>query len=200
MSEKVKVMLAELEALLKPQPLPVRCPRWTATLEKHTDAERLKNAAHKCPVVGLKILLLKTMVVIFLRLLLCSFVMKGTAVKVLATIGGQASLPCRYEYEEAGAIEELSVQWKGPQQQLLCHFVKHKSFRNCTPGYDLIYTPGRITLVIGQVAAEDAGSHVCSVSKRHTFSDFVAQLSLRTRSTGPHLLLLSCVLLVCFWG
>lgn len=120
----------------------------------------------------------------FLMLLLCSFFIcdGGNAVKVLITPGSRAEIPCRYTYEDQGAIAEMSVQWRGPENQVLCHYIKHKSFRNCTPGYSLDYAPGQITLIIEEVAVADLGTHVCSVSKRHEFSDFDAELSLRPKS------------------
>ncbi|KAJ8276618.1 hypothetical protein COCON_G00083700 [Conger conger] len=150
-----------------------------------------------------------------LMFLLCSFYITdaGAAVTVLITPGSRAEIPCRYAYEDQGAIGEMSVQWKGPENQLLCHYIKHKSFQNCTPGYSLDYAPGRITLIIEEAVPGDLGTHVCSVSKRHDFSDFDAELRLRPKSfteapraSGNHsgnkgaLFLLGWALSTCFFG
>nr|XP_023672091.1 uncharacterized protein LOC111846276 [Paramormyrops kingsleyae] len=151
---------------------------------------------------------------LWLGLLFCFFLVRGTALRVFTTLGGRAELPCRYEYEDAGPIQELSVQWKGPQHQLLCHFIKHKAFRNCSGGYALDYAPGRIRLCVEEVTAADAGPHVCSVSKQHAFTDSVIELHLTSRSATAAPLpskclsgkargsipLVSWVLLLCFWG
>ncbi|TSP36122.1 Hepatocyte cell adhesion molecule [Bagarius yarrelli] len=91
-------------------------------------------------------------------------------------------ISCEYDYETHGAIEQLSVQWRSPESQLLCHFIKHKDYRNCTQGYSALYTPGNITLIIHKVAEQDFGKHVCSVSKRHAFSDYIIEL---VQMTGP---------------
>ncbi|KAF7688845.1 hypothetical protein HF521_013652 [Silurus meridionalis] len=94
-------------------------------------------------------------------------------------------MPCEYEYEAQGAIKQLSLQWKSPKSQLLCHFIKHKDYRNCTQGYSTLYTPGNITLIIDTVKEDDFGKHVCSVSKRHSFSDFIIELVKVTDSSAP---------------
>ncbi|KAF5899841.1 hepatocyte cell adhesion molecule-like, partial [Clarias magur] len=86
------------------------------------------------------------------------------------------SMPCEYDYEAQGSVQQLSLQWKSPKSQLLCHFIKHKDYRNCTQGYSALYTPGNITLVIHEVKEADFGKHVCSVSKRHAFVDYTIEL------------------------
>ncbi|KAI5608356.1 neurogranin [Silurus asotus] len=99
-----------------------------------------------------------------------------TALQLGSLPARKLSMPCEYEYEAQGAIKQLSLQWKSPKSQLLCHFIKHKDYRNCTQGYSTLYTPGNITLVIDTVKEDDFGKHVCSVSKRHSFSDFIIEL------------------------
>lgn len=96
--------------------------------------------------------------------------------KVLCRPGQRVSLPCSYHYEDGSQVSQLSVQWRSPRNELLCHYIKHKSFQNCSAGYDMSYSPGSITLTIQEVRAEDYGAHVCSVSKRHEFSDHRVEL------------------------
>uniref|UniRef100_A0AAV2LU13 Uncharacterized protein n=1 Tax=Knipowitschia caucasica TaxID=637954 RepID=A0AAV2LU13_KNICA len=86
------------------------------------------------------------------------------------------SLPCPYPYEDQGPLAELSVQWKSPRNSLLCHFVKHKAFMNCSAGYQLWYWPAHIILAIERVQEWDYGAHLCSVSKRHHFTDTTLEL------------------------
>ncbi|KAJ8388319.1 hypothetical protein AAFF_G00134730 [Aldrovandia affinis] len=154
--------------------------------------------------------------IFLLKILLCSLVISDAVpvVKVLTTSGSRAEFPCRYEYEARGAIGQMSLQWRGPEHRLLCHYIKHKSFQNCTPGYSLDYTPGKITLIIKEVMAADIGTHVCSVNKQHEFSDFLTELSLRPKSSteaptangnhsgnkGGPLFLFSWALSAFFWG
>ncbi|CAL8243652.1 unnamed protein product [Lota lota] len=90
-------------------------------------------------------------------------------------------MPCAYRYEDHGEVPQLSVQWRGPPGRgLLCHYIKHKAFQNCSRGYSLSYRPGSILLTIQQVQAQDYGTHVCSVSKRHDVSDNSIHLAMRT--------------------
>ena len=89
-----------------------------------------------------------------------------------------------YHYEDQSNIPQLSVQWRGPNNGLLCHYIKHKGFQNCTEGHSMTYIPGKITLTIKEVKMDDFGSHVCSVSKRHEFSDFSLELAMMTGEFG----------------
>ncbi|CAK6977273.1 hypothetical protein D5F01_LYC04366 [Scomber scombrus] len=109
---------------------------------------------------------------LYLGLVLSQLVGEGSVVKVICQPGQQVTLPCTYHYEDHANISQLSVQWRSPNNELLCHYIKHKVFQNCTAGYAITYAPGSITLSIQQVKMEDFGAHVCSVSKRHEFSDF----------------------------
>lgn len=93
-------------------------------------------------------------------------------------------MPCQYEYETRGSIQQLSLQWRSPRNQLLCHLIKHKKYSNCTAGYSVHYNPGNITLVIAEVKQEDFGRHVCSVSKLHEFSDFSIELNQKEGEDG----------------
>lgn len=93
-------------------------------------------------------------------------------------------MPCQYEYETQGSIQQLSLQWRSPRNQLLCHLIKHKKYSNCTAGYSVHYNPGNITLIITEVRQEDFGRHVCSVSKLHEFSDFSIELSHKEGEDG----------------
>ncbi|KAG7314532.1 hypothetical protein KOW79_021835 [Hemibagrus wyckioides] len=102
--------------------------------------------------------------------------LKVTALQLHSPLMQTLRMPCEYDYEAQGAVEQLSVQWRSPKSQLLCHFIKHKNYRNCTQGYSARYTPGNITLIIQKVKEEDFGKHVCSVSKRHAFLDYVIEL------------------------
>lgn len=107
-----------------------------------------------------------------------------TAVRVFSPLGQTVGLPCKYGFESLRDLKQLSLQWKGPSNELLCHFIKHKAYQNCTPGYSLEYTPDNITLTIWMVKRTDFGTHVCSVSKRHEFSDFSIDLILKTGESG----------------
>ncbi|KAK5874473.1 hypothetical protein PBY51_019415 [Eleginops maclovinus] len=113
---------------------------------------------------------------LFLGMILSKCVGEGSAVTVLGQPGQQVTLPCSYNYEENTHIPQLSVQWRGPNNQLLCHYIKHKAYQNCTSGYTITYSPGSITLTIQHVHMEDFGAHVCSVSKPHEFSDYSMNL------------------------
>lgn len=86
--------------------------------------------------------------------------------------GMRATLPCPYHYEEHVQVPQLSVQWRSPNNQLLCHYIKHKSYQNCSSGYTIVYVPGSIRLVVQQLDLYDFGVHVCSVGKKHEFSDY----------------------------
>ncbi|XP_061605776.1 tetraspanin-18B-like isoform X2 [Phyllopteryx taeniolatus] len=77
---------------------------------------------------------------------------------------------------------KLSVQWRSPHNELLCHYIKHKAFQNCTVGYTISDTRSGITLTIQRVKMKDLGSHVCSVSKPHDFSDHTIELAMVKRS------------------
>lgn len=107
-----------------------------------------------------------------------------TAVRVFSPLGLTAGLPCYYGFESLEDIKQLSLQWKGPSNELFCHFIKHKAYQNCTPGYSLVYTPNNITLSIMTVKWTDFGTHVCSVSKRHEFSDFRIEVILKSGECG----------------
>ncbi|KAL6113660.1 uncharacterized protein ACO6RY_11888 [Pungitius sinensis] len=112
-----------------------------------------------------------------LGLVLTHLVGEGGAVRVLCRPGQPAALPCSYHYEDHAGVPQLSVQWRSPRDRLLCHYIKHKAYRNCTAGYGVAYRPGSITLTIQSVGAQDFGAHVCSVSKAHEFSDFSVELA-----------------------
>ena len=90
--------------------------------------------------------------------------------------GRRLTLPCSYPYEDRSALAQLSVQWRGPDNQLLCHYIKHKAFQRCSDGYHLTYRPGSVTLTIQQLRPQDFGPHVCSVSKRDEFLDYSVTL------------------------
>ncbi|KAG7483346.1 Hepatocyte cell adhesion molecule [Solea senegalensis] len=96
---------------------------------------------------------------------------EGSVVTVQCRPGEQVNLPCPYHYEDHGHVSQLSVQWRSPNNELLCHYIKHKAFQNCSSGYTIVYTPGNITLTIRQLNTNDFGVHVCSVGKRHEFAD-----------------------------
>ncbi|KAM8762393.1 uncharacterized protein AB9X84_007183 isoform 1-T3 [Acanthopagrus schlegelii] len=100
----------------------------------------------------------------------------GSVVRVLCRPGQAVTLPCSYHYEDDTQLSQLSVQWRSPNNELLCHYIKHKSFQNCSDGYSITYRPGSITLTIQRVRTEDFGTHICSVSKRHEFSDYSVEL------------------------
>ncbi|XP_076737886.1 uncharacterized protein LOC143416503 [Maylandia zebra] len=101
----------------------------------------------------------------------------GSTGKLLCLPGQRATLPCSYHYEDQMHIFQLSIQWRSPLNELLCHYIKHKAFQNCTAGYTISYSPGNITLTVLQARLEDFGTHVCSVSKRHEFSDYSIELA-----------------------
>lgn len=107
---------------------------------------------------------------------LCSKYFTVTSITVRSPPGCTIKMPCQYEYEIQGSIQQLSLQWRSPRNHLLCHLIKHKTYSNCTPGYKVHYSPGNITLIIAHVSQEDFGKHVCSVSKLHEFSDFTIEL------------------------
>ncbi|XP_077062378.1 uncharacterized protein LOC143714842 [Siphateles boraxobius] len=121
-----------------------------------------------------------------LRLLLLYFILKATvaAIKLWSPLGLMIKMPCQYEYETRGSIQQLSLQWRSPRNQLLCHLIKHKKYSNCTAGYSVHYKPGNITLIIAEVRQVDFGRHVCSVSKLHEFSDFSIELSQKEDLSG----------------
>uniref|UniRef100_A0A674MJN4 Ig-like domain-containing protein n=1 Tax=Takifugu rubripes TaxID=31033 RepID=A0A674MJN4_TAKRU len=96
----------------------------------------------------------------------------AAVVRVFCQPGHGVTLPCFYPYEDRSALPQLSVQWRGPGNQLLCHYIKHKGFQRCSEGYHMTYRPGSITLTIQQVRLQDYGPHVCSVSKRDEFLDY----------------------------
>lgn len=100
----------------------------------------------------------------------------GSAVKVLCQPGQLVTLPCTYHNEDNTQVSQLSVQWRSPHNELLCHYIKHKAFQNCTAGYSITNTSGSITLTVQQVKMEDFGAHVCSVSTRDEFSDYSIEL------------------------
>ncbi|CAL8352770.1 unnamed protein product [Merluccius merluccius] len=112
--------------------------------------------------------------------------------QILSLPGRPVTMPCAYGYEDRGEVPQLSVQWRGPPGRgLLCHYIKHKAFQNCSRGYSLSYRPGSILLTIQQVQAQDYGTHVCSVSKRHNVSDNSVHLAMRMgewkRCMGPEM-------------
>ncbi|XP_077375706.1 uncharacterized protein LOC144017715 [Festucalex cinctus] len=117
---------------------------------------------------------------------LLHLIVEGTFVKVLCQPGQPITLLCvRYHDNTLGS--QLSVQWRSPHNDLLCHYIKHKAFQNCTTGYTISDTGGGVTLTIRRVEMKDLGSHVCSVSKPHEFSDHTFELAMVTRSvtSGP---------------
>ncbi|CAL8363153.1 unnamed protein product [Gadus morhua 'NCC'] len=110
---------------------------------------------------------------------------KDSMTQLLTLPGRPVTMPCAYRYEDHGEVPQLSVQWRGPPGRgLLCHYIKHKAFQNCTPGYSLSYRPASILLTIQQVQAWDYGTHVCSVSKRHDVSDNSVHLAMRTEGVN----------------
>ncbi|KAM4593478.1 uncharacterized protein PAE49_007816 isoform 2-T2 [Odontesthes bonariensis] len=113
---------------------------------------------------------------LYLGLVLSHLVGEGSAEKVFGRPGEPVTLPCSYHYEDGAHISQLSVQWRSPLNELLCHYIKHKAFQNCSAGYAISYSPGSIALSIHQVRPHDLGTHVCSVSKRHEFSDYSIEL------------------------
>ncbi|KAM8762396.1 uncharacterized protein AB9X84_007183 isoform 2-T4 [Acanthopagrus schlegelii] len=113
---------------------------------------------------------------LYFGLVLSQFVGEGSVVRVLCRPGQAVTLPCSYHYEDDTQLSQLSVQWRSPNNELLCHYIKHKSFQNCSDGYSITYRPGSITLTIQRVRTEDFGTHICSVSKRHEFSDYSVEL------------------------
>ncbi|XP_034385706.1 hyaluronan and proteoglycan link protein 4-like [Cyclopterus lumpus] len=113
---------------------------------------------------------------LYLGLVLTQWVGEGGGVRVLGRPGQPVSLPCPYHYEDHAHVSQLSVQWRSPVNELLCHYIKHRAYRNCTAGYAVAYRPGSITLSIQRVHARDFGAHVCSVSEPHEFSDYSVEL------------------------
>ncbi|AWP01057.1 Hypothetical protein SMAX5B_021159 [Scophthalmus maximus] len=111
---------------------------------------------------------------------------EGSVVTVLCRPGERVTLPCPYHYEDDGHVSQLSVQWRSPNHELLCHYIKHRRFHNCSAGYALSYRPGSITLSVLRVATHDLGLHVCSVAKRHEFSDLSVQLVRMSEDDGLH--------------
>ncbi|XP_076130726.1 neurogranin (protein kinase C substrate, RC3) a isoform X1 [Alosa pseudoharengus] len=118
------------------------------------------------------------------KFVLLFFVVEVTAVRVYSPLGLMARLPCKYEFEILEDLKQLSLQWKSPSNELLCHFIKHKAYQKCTPGYSLEYSPNNVTLTIRTVRRTDFGTHVCSVSKSHEFSDFSIDLILKSESSS----------------
>lgn len=118
---------------------------------------------------------------LYLGFVLSHLLGEGSVVQ-LGRPGQWASLPCPYHYEDHSSLPELSVQWRGPQNLLLCHYVKHRAFQNCTAGYSISYSPANISLAIHRVRDRDFGTHLCSVSKRHEFSDSRVQLDRQPES------------------
>ncbi|XP_013883489.1 uncharacterized protein LOC106532049 [Austrofundulus limnaeus] len=118
-----------------------------------------------------------------LVLVLSQLLGPGGSVKVLCRPSRSVSLPCSYHYEDRTNVSQLSVQWRSPHNELLCHYIKHKSFQNCSAGYTIRYRPGSIQLLVLQVRTRDIGTHICSVSKRHDFSDFRVELAVEADST-----------------
>ncbi|CAJ1050113.1 hyaluronan and proteoglycan link protein 4-like [Xyrichtys novacula] len=106
----------------------------------------------------------------------------GVSVQVLSQPGEPVTLPCTYGYEDHAHLSQLSVQWRSPAGALLCHFIKHKSFRKCSEGYAISYAPANITLHIHHAKDHDFGTHVCSVSKPHEFYDSRVELSRTTEA------------------
>lgn len=100
----------------------------------------------------------------------------AAVVRVVGQPGHRATLPCFYPFEDRSALSQLSVQWRDPAHQLLCHYIKHKDFQRCSAGYQLSYRPGSITLTIQRVRLHDFGPHVCSVSRRDQFLDYSVEL------------------------
>ncbi|KAM9825143.1 uncharacterized protein ACBT44_005941 isoform 2-T2 [Syngnathus typhle] len=109
----------------------------------------------------------------------CSFA------KVFCEPGQPITLLCGH-YHENTLASQLSVQWRSPHNELLCHYIKHKTFQNCMVGYSITDTDGGIVLTIQRVKTKDIGSHVCSVSKPHEFSDHIIELTMVTKPiTSP---------------
>ncbi|KAM4597040.1 uncharacterized protein V3H82_021420 [Fundulus diaphanus] len=119
---------------------------------------------------------------LYLGLVLSRLVGEGLAVKVFCRPGQGASLPCLYDYEDQTNIEQLTMQWMSPHEQLLCHYIKHRNYQNCSTGYTMNYRPGSINLTIQQVQNRDLGTHVCSLRKPHESSDFSIDLALMAES------------------
>ena len=108
----------------------------------------------------------------------------GGVLRVLSRPGQPVTLPCPYRYEDGSQLSELSVQWRSPDNELLCHFIKHKAFQRCSAGYAIAYSPGNITLTIRRARPRDLGAHVCSVSKRDEFSDCSVELATMSGECG----------------
>ncbi|XP_076866762.1 uncharacterized protein LOC143518176 [Brachyhypopomus gauderio] len=149
---------------------------------------------------------------LILRLMLLWFTVK--ALELRSPPARPLAMPCVYDYEVHGGIQQLSLQWHSPAARLLCNFIKHKAYRNCTAGYSVLYAPGNATLVIDSVKEEDYGKHVCTVSKHHDFLDYIIYIMRAIESsTSPpaakgehsgcarnHLFLLGCSLFVSVFG
>ncbi|MEQ2189712.1 hypothetical protein GOODEAATRI_028127 [Goodea atripinnis] len=119
---------------------------------------------------------------LYLGLVLSRLVGEGSAVKVFCRPGQGASLPCLYDYEDQTNIEQLTMRWTSPHKQLLCHYIKHRNYQNCSTGYTMNYRPGSIKLTIQQVQTRDLGIHVCSVGKPHESFDFSIDLAMMAES------------------
>ncbi|KAM8893511.1 uncharacterized protein AB9W97_010597 [Spinachia spinachia] len=150
----------------------------------------------------------RSVTVLCLGLVLTHLVSKGGTMRVLCRPGQPVALPCSYPYEDHAGVSQLSVQWRSPRGRLLCHYIKHRAYQNCTPGYAVAYRPASVTLTIQSVGTQDFGSHICSVSKPHEFSDFSVELARMSdpvtmapngggnRSGPTWINLLTCLLLV----
>lgn len=104
----------------------------------------------------------------------------GSGVRVFSPPGRTVHLRCLYHFEDEEQQPHLSVQWKDPSKDLLCHYIKHKQYKKCSSGYELSYQPANITLTIQHVHHQDFGVHLCSVNKPHNFSDHNVELARRT--------------------
>ncbi|KAE8297725.1 hypothetical protein D5F01_LYC04366 [Larimichthys crocea] len=119
---------------------------------------------------------------LYFGLVLSQLVGGGSVGRVPCRPGERVTFQCSYHYEDHEHVSQLSVQWRNPNNELLCHYIKHKAFQNCTMGYAITYSPGSIALTIQHVKMDDFGVHVCSVSKRHEFSDYSVELA---RTSDP---------------
>ncbi|XP_054876989.1 uncharacterized protein LOC129352148 isoform X2 [Poeciliopsis prolifica] len=94
------------------------------------------------------------------------------AVQLFCRPGQRLSLPCPYGFEDEQNLERLTVRWTSPRRKLLCHYIKHRKYQNCSTGYAMRYRPGSIQLSIQWAQNRDLGTHVCSVAKPHESQDF----------------------------
>lgn len=109
----------------------------------------------------------------------------GGAVQLFCRPGQRLSLPCPYGFEDGQNLERLTVRWTSPRRKLLCHYIKHRKYQNCSAGYAMRYRPGSIQLSIQRAQNRDLGTHVCSVAKPHESQDFSIHVAWMEGSRHP---------------